>query len=521
MNRPFFIITILFFTKVRGGIVPIPFGMFNLETSTFEIYAYKSNVRRSVTIRSGKTFETYDDLVFADDANFVLNDGRTITCNPCTTPIQVYESTPYLSIDYDSSTMEGESCNVIFNESAPVFVGIRNQDIYGFAGVNAAVRTVSEHFNSLGFEDTVSGKLSFVRCGWEIQDYMPQCDDLTENPLYFETESTENKVLSIPINENSGMILELGMDQVVFNDKQWFYVNRRIASCASAIPTSDIFCTVNFIEYKNITIYNSLNPFVYNQVPIALLPFSFETMSPPLVSPPFRPPSFPPSPSSPPLNLSGYNKLCWDKCIVNGEDRSNNGVCEDGGFDPGEGQCLIGTDCSDCKKERTDVYAKCIDSCVDQDGESRIANGKCEDGGQRSVSTLCEFGADCTDCGFRAVQLLCREDCSLNNIYLSNNGICEDSSTNSISQTIGFPSICALGTDCGDCGLIELPIVQLVDPSIFESTFNFVFKIVSFVIFGFSSMYCIFRVVSFIFLQGNEKDDLKTSDEKDESGLSI
>jgi hypothetical protein len=70
-----------------------------------------------------------------------------------------------------------------------------------------------------------------------------------------------------------------------------------------------------------------------------------------------------------------------------------------------------------------------------------LNDGDCDDGGLNSDYSLCAFGSDCGDCGPREAPVLCNEAC--NNRW---DGTCQD----------GGPgaeySFCEYGTDCTDCG---------------------------------------------------------------------
>ncbi len=124
---------------------------------------------------------------------------------------------------------------------------------------------------------------------------------------------------------------------------------------------------------------------------------------------------------------------------------SHDGECDDGGPSSLYSICSLGTDCADCGPRGGS--ASCTNTCrTSHDGE-------CDDGGPNSLYSICSLGTDCADCGPRgsggAAQRqtasgsdgLCSNTCST-----SHDGECDDGGPDSLY------SICALGTDCADCG---------------------------------------------------------------------
>ncbi len=109
------------------------------------------------------------------------------------------------------------------------------------------------------------------------------------------------------------------------------------------------------------------------------------------------------------------------------------------GTDPG-----IGTDTS------TDT-AGCTNTCP------YFGDGECDDGGPDSDWSLCEYGTDCMDCGSRGTgsdpapapapdttgdtTAGCEDTCRW-----AGDGECDDGGSGALY------SVCALGTDCSDCG---------------------------------------------------------------------
>jgi hypothetical protein len=158
--------------------------------------------------------------------------------------------------------------------------------------------------------------------------------------------------------------------------------------------------------------------------------------------------------------------LCNDTCVY-----SDDGLCEDGGPSSVISLCALGTDCTDCgTRSGTGGYGTggtsiiigtggtgtggvsgaplCSDTCAWSD------DGACDD------LSLCEYGSDCSDCGVRygsgtggggnstggvatggTSGALCSNTCAY--AYDSE---CDDGGPGYDS------SLCALGTDCSDCG---------------------------------------------------------------------
>ena len=138
------------------------------------------------------------------------------------------------------------------------------------------------------------------------------------------------------------------------------------------------------------------------------------------------------------------NPLCNDDCLL-----ANDGVCEDGGEGSLLTLCDYGSDCSDCGSRESsgggDGMTICTNTCTFPSDDI------CDDGGPGSSFSLCDLGTDCDDCGPRTVsgggggqpgEGLCTETCTY-----SDDGDCDDGGENSDY------SLCALGTDCLDCGI--------------------------------------------------------------------
>lgn len=85
------------------------------------------------------------------------------------------------------------------------------------------------------------------------------------------------------------------------------------------------------------------------------------------------------------------------------------------------------------------------------DSYATARDGECDDGGPNSLYSVCDFGSDCADCGVRNMsdmQSMLNADGQLctNSCGSANDGECDDGGPNSLY------SICALGSDCADCG---------------------------------------------------------------------
>lgn len=91
--------------------------------------------------------------------------------------------------------------------------------------------------------------------------------------------------------------------------------------------------------------------------------------------------------------------LCSDSCGT-----ATDGECDDGGPSALYDVCRLGTDCADCgpRLAATEPSSPrpepgCTDTC------STRFDGECDDGGPDSVYDVCALGTDCTDCGPRPV----------------------------------------------------------------------------------------------------------------------
>ena len=171
---------------------------------------------------------------------------------------------------------------------------------------------------------------------------------------------------------------------------------------------------------------------------------------PPKTPPPPSPLPFPPGSAPPPTPV-----MCSNTC-PGYPDWVSDGDCDDGGPGAEFGDCLYGTDCTDCGP-RVSVPPfqpaapppspphhpgwVCLNTC------DYAGGGSCSDGGPGSEFDICPFGTDCVDCGPRLGRppppplVLCGETC----VYASDTD-CDDGGPGSEFGD------CALGTDCTDCG---------------------------------------------------------------------
>jgi hypothetical protein len=85
----------------------------------------------------------------------------------------------------------------------------------------------------------------------------------------------------------------------------------------------------------------------------------------------------------------------------------------------------------------------CSNTCVGT-GASQASNGFCQDGGPGAETSLCALGSDCEDCGDR--DGACANTCASAGASQASNGFCQDGGPG--AET----SICDLGADCEDCG---------------------------------------------------------------------
>ena len=133
-------------------------------------------------------------------------------------------------------------------------------------------------------------------------------------------------------------------------------------------------------------------------------------------------------------------------------------TCDDGGPQSNGSSCAFGSDCFDCGDRSglgyvappseppagpslPALFSLCTDTCIiAQWGVDYSSDGDCDDGGPGSEYSVCALGTDCTDCGARSVLTGCENSCTY-----ANDGTCDDGGG-------GSPQFCELGTDCFDCG---------------------------------------------------------------------
>lgn len=202
---------------------------------------------------------------------------------------------------------------------------------------------------------------------------------------------------------------------------------------------------------------------------------------------PPAPPSVPSPPGSPPQTPSECDNGCG---------YATDGDCDDGGSGAEFDMCAYGTDCIDCgvRPFKPPSQPKppplplpspgtCSNTCLYSN------DGDCDDGGPGSEYTLCAPGTDCFDCGEAnapprpplqpgesyspppsplppatappGVAEACSDSCS----YARDTG-CDDGGLGSEYM------LCALGTDCADCGPRYLTAPPPAPPFVIDSCIN-------------------------------------------------
>ena len=147
---------------------------------------------------------------------------------------------------------------------------------------------------------------------------------------------------------------------------------------------------------------------------------------------------------------------CSDSCTF-----AQDGDCDDGGSGSEFAICEEGTDCTDCSRDQLPPAVpsspspppRCDDSCW------LSSDGDCDDGGPGSEFSICGGGTDCQDCGLPTTPpslplpppaepggssdgtMTCLNTCGARS-----DNECDDGGSGSEF------SLCALGTDCEDCG---------------------------------------------------------------------
>jgi hypothetical protein len=118
--------------------------------------------------------------------------------------------------------------------------------------------------------------------------------------------------------------------------------------------------------------------------------------------------------------------LCEDSCNF-----ADDSACDDGGIDAQYDVCPLGSDCSDCGPRRDN----------DEDGFFDIQD--CDDDDPEINPTSLDFSGDGIDqdCDGQDFPGLCEDTCTY-----AGDQACDDGGPNSEFD------ICALGTDCSDCG---------------------------------------------------------------------
>lgn len=148
--------------------------------------------------------------------------------------------------------------------------------------------------------------------------------------------------------------------------------------------------------------------------------------------------------------------LCDNSCTT-----AFDNECDDGGTNSMYSTCTLGSDCSDCGPRTTgDAFpvptpgALCTNTC------STANDNECDDGGPNSMYAICALGSDCNDCGPRGAEALppagseiCQNSCST-----AFDNECDDGGPGSMY------SICALGSDCNDCGPRIVGTIEQIAP---------------------------------------------------------
>lgn len=146
---------------------------------------------------------------------------------------------------------------------------------------------------------------------------------------------------------------------------------------------------------------------------------------------------------------------------------ANDGECDDGGPGSLNNLCDYGSDCGDCGPRDLGHPAPMPPHPAPMVCESYCPyanDGECDDGGPGSLNNLCEYGSDCGDCGPRDLghpvpmpphpaPMVCESYCPY-----ANDGECDDGGPGSLNN------LCEYGSDCGDCGPRELGVLIPAPP---------------------------------------------------------
>ncbi len=94
---------------------------------------------------------------------------------------------------------------------------------------------------------------------------------------------------------------------------------------------------------------------------------------------------------------AGGGSMCTNTC-----NSANDGECDDGGPGAQYSVCSLGTDCGDCGPRNGGAAAgggstggQCTNTC------NSANDGECDDGGPGAQYSVCALGTDCADCGAR------------------------------------------------------------------------------------------------------------------------
>ncbi len=73
-------------------------------------------------------------------------------------------------------------------------------------------------------------------------------------------------------------------------------------------------------------------------------------------------------------------------------------------------------------------------------------DNECDDGGPGSLFSICALGTDCDDCGARRTNDNRNDGSCTNTCAFAFDGECDDGGIGALT------SLCTFGTDCADCG---------------------------------------------------------------------
>lgn len=151
-----------------------------------------------------------------------------------------------------------------------------------------------------------------------------------------------------------------------------------------------------------------------------------------------------PQPQPQVVQVGHSQSPCTNSCRY-----ANDGECDDGRPGAHTSVCAYGTDCNDCGPAAVGHQAQvqvqagggiCTNTC-------RHANdNECDDGRPGAHTSLCALGSDCNDCGPAPAQQVRQRGMCTNTCRHANDNECDDGRPGS------HTSLCAFGSDCNDCG---------------------------------------------------------------------